>query len=146
MSLPILRTTENAFAACALSASVSASLGLTMGNGIYTGIDNTDKVAPCVVCFAESATEDFPFSAIHHVKTHVVVKQMAFDQSNTSSLADTIFGAMMFDSTGSNATKTVLNRYPGYFVYDYFIESTSDSVSDDAWIQEYVFDVVSALT
>lgn len=146
MSLPILRTTENAFAVCAQSASVSASLGLTIGSGIYTGIDNTDKVAPCVICYADSATEDFPYSAIHHVKTHVIVKQMAYDSNVTSSLSDTIFEAMMLDSTGSNATKTILNRYPGYFVYDYFIESTNDSIEGDAWVQEYVFDVISALT
>jgi hypothetical protein len=144
MSLPILRTTELACVACAYSASLSASLGLSIDNGIYAGIDNTDKAAPAVICYSDSATEDFPFSAIHHVRTHVMVKQIAADTLTTSGISDTIFSAFMQDS-GSRATKTILNNYPGFYCYEYFITDTSDNVDGDAWVQEYVFDIISAL-
>ena len=144
MSLPILRTTELACVALAYSASLSANLGLSIGSGIYAGIDNVDKAAPAVICYAESATEDFPFSAIHHCKTHVMVKEIAYDTPVSSSISDAVFSAFMNDS-GSNSTKDILNRYPGFFCYEFFIDGTNDSTSGDAWVQEYVFDIISAL-
>jgi hypothetical protein len=144
MSLPILRTTELACVALAYSASLSANLGLTIDNGIYAGISNTDKQAPAVICYTESATEDFPFSGIHHCRTHVMVKQIAYDTSTSSSLSDAVFGTFCSGSNGAYA-KDILNRYPGFFCYEYFIDGTSDSVDGDAWVEEYVFDIVSAL-
>jgi len=140
MSQAILRQTENACAALAYSASVSASLGLTFGNGIYTGLDNEDKDAPAVVCFAESATEDFPFSGMYRVKTHILIKEMAADTSMSSSLATT-----MFEAFCNSGTKGVLNQYSGYFVYEYFIDGTHDLTNGDANIQQYDFEIVSAL-
>jgi len=145
MSLPILRTTELACAALAYSASVTSGLGLTIDKGIYAGISNVDKEAPAIICFCDNATEDFPFSGISHCKTHVLVKQIAYDTSTTSSLSDTIFNAFCSGSNGVYA-KDILNRYPGFFCYEYFIEGTSDSMSGDAWVQEYVFDIISTLT
>lgn len=140
MSVSILRTTENAWAALVSSASVNNSLGLTLGNGIYTGIDNSDKNAPMVVCYGESATEVFPFSGIYNVKLRAIVKEMASDTTNTSSLANTIFSASLSDNT-----QTILNQYPGFYCYSYWVEDTSDKTDVDAWEQEYVFNCVSAL-
>jgi hypothetical protein len=137
MGLPILRTTENAFATLAISASLSQSLGYN----IYTGISNLDKLAPAIICFAESATEDFPFSAIYHVRTHVIIKEMAADTDpNTGSFANNIF-----ESFCNNNTKSKLNDYPDYYVYEYFIQSTNDEWNGDAHIQEMTFDVISAI-
>jgi hypothetical protein len=137
MELPILRTTENAFALLALSASLSQSLGY----GVYTGIGNMDKPAPAIICYAENGTEDFPFSGIYHVRTHVMVKEMAFDTDPlTGSFADNIFAALC-----NNNTKNNLNTYPNYYVYEYFIQGTNDGFDEDTQIQEMTFDVVSAI-
>ncbi len=135
--LPILRTCEEAFAYLANTASISQSLGLE----VLTGIDNLDKTAPCVICFAESSTEDFPFSGIHHVRQTVMVKQMAADSSTSSSVADGIFLTFM------NAnTKAGLNHHPGFFCYEYWIIDSSNKWEGDAWHQSFTFDVVSALS
>ena len=145
MSLPILRTTELACVLLAYSASLSASLGLSIGHGIYAGIDNVDKEAPCIICYAESANEEVPYSGMYHVKTHIVVKQIAYDSSVSSSMSDAVFSTFCSGSNGDYA-KDILNRYPGFFCYDYFIDGTTDNTAGDSWIQEYSFDIVSALT
>src|ERR1035437_7422201 len=88
MSLPILRTTELACQALATSSLLNANV---TGN-VVVGIDNVDKEAPIVVCYAESATEDFPHSGIYHVATTIVCKEMAADTDITGSqLSNTIF-------------------------------------------------------
>ncbi len=130
--LSILKTCENAFEAVALTASSVQ---------VATGLDNVDKDAPIVVCYAESSFEDFPNSGIHHVKMNVVVKEMAADTSTSSSLANTIFQTFCNPNT-----KAALNSYPGFFVYEYFTAEPSQGWGGDAWHQTYSFDVISALT
>jgi hypothetical protein len=138
MALPILRTTEDACAWLATTASLSASFSVP----VYTGINNLDKTGPCVICYAESATEDFPFSGIYHVSTNIIVKEMAADTSTGSLLATTLFEAFL-----NNKTKTALNSYSSsYFVYEYWVTDTSDTIEQDAWIQQFRLEVVSALT
>ena len=117
--------------------SVTSSRDNSLNVNIYTGIDNEDKLAPCVICHAESATEDFPNSGIYHVKTSVTVKEIAADTSVTSSL-----GYHIFKSYLSGSTKGILNNYPHYYVYDWFVEGVEESTSQDAWVQTYAFDVV----
>ncbi len=131
---PILKATENACAQLALTASVSASLNVN----IYTGIDNETVDAPAVICFADSAREEFPNSGVWHVNTRIYIKEMAADTSVTSSLSDTIFKAFMSDVD----TVTSLNLYPNYYVYDMFSETAENGSEGDAWSQQYVFDIV----
>lgn len=133
VQLPILRTTENAFAALLSTAS--------LGCQVLTGIDNLDKTAPVVICYAEDAKEDFPFSGIYRLSMNVVVKEMAADTNTTSSLATTVFANVL-----NNQTKAALNTYPGFFCYEYFIDNTMDNWSGDAWEQHYKLEVVSALS
>jgi|ERR1035437_4182467 hypothetical protein len=138
MSLPILRTTELACQALATASLFSASVaGL-----VVTGIDNEDKSAPLVVCYAENATEDFPYSGIYHVATTIVCKEIAFDTDviNTE-LSDTIFQNFL-----SSSTIPALNTYPGYFVYNILVTDTKDSWQGDAHRQEYVLDILCALS
>lgn len=137
MSLPILKTTELACQALA-----TASLSTAGVNGLVTtGMDNVDKVAPIVVCYAENATEDFPYSGIYHVATTIVCKEMAADTDMTGSiLSDTIFSNFLTGSTITN-----LNTYPGYFVYNVLVTDTKDSWEGDTHKQEFVLDILCAL-
>jgi hypothetical protein len=137
MSLPILRTTELACQALATQSLLNANV---TGN-VVVGIDNVDKEAPIVVCYAESATEDFPYSGIYHVATTIVCKEMAADTDITGSqLSNTIFSNFL-----SGSTIPVLNTYPGYFVYGYWVTDSKDSWSGDAHIQEYMLNILCAL-
>lgn len=136
--LPILRTTENACVRLATSASLSASLGAP----VYRGIDNLDKEAPCVICYAESATEDFPFSGIYNVATTVVTKEMAADTNvDTTQVANTIFSRFLDSNTIPS-----LNSYPSFYVYSMWVTDTKDSWDGDTHKQEYIFNVVCALS
>jgi hypothetical protein len=137
MSLPILRQTELACQALA-TASLAAS---TVSASVTTGIDNVDKTAPLVVCYAESATEDFPYSGIYHVATTIVVKEIGYDTDVTSTqLSDTIFKNFL-----SSSTIPILNIYPNYFVYNVLVTDTKDSWQGDAHKQEYVLDILCGL-
>lgn len=137
MSLPILRTTENA-CYCLATASLAAA---NIQAQVATGIDNVDKTAPLVVCYAESATEDFPYSGIYHVSTTIVCKEMAFDTNVlTTPLSDNIFQNFL-----SGSTIPILNLYPNYYVYNIVVTDTKDSIEEDAHKQEYVLDILCAL-
>ena len=138
MSLPILRTTELACEVLA-SASLAAASITAM---VVTGVDNSDKdTAPLVVCYAETATEDFPYSGIYHVATTIVAKEMAADTDviNTE-VSDTVFSNFL-----SSSTIPFLNTYPGYFVYNILVTDTKDSWEGDAHKQEYVLDILCAV-
>ena len=137
MSLPILQTTELACQALATASLFSASIaGL-----VTTGIDNVDKTAPIVVCYAESAVEDFPYSGIYHVATTIVVKEMAYDTNVISSqLSNTIFKSFL-----TSSTIPTLNIYPNYFVYNVLVTDTKDSWQGDAHKQEYILDILCGL-
>ena len=142
MSLPILRTTEECWAGLVASASLSASIGLVRGNGIYTGLDNETKVAPCVIVWAERASEyDFKDSGMWNVTLHILTKEMAADSSITSSLANNIFGYLANES----AIIPKLNNYSGYYVYKYWNSDNHDLTNGDVLAQQYTFEVISAL-
>lgn len=138
MSVPILKTTELACQALATS-----SLSRYGVNGLVaTGLDNIDKVAPLVVCYAENAVEDFPYSGMYHCATTIVVKEMAADTNMTGSkLSDTIFHNFL-----SSSTIPKLNTYPAYFVYNILVTDTKDSWEGDTHKQEFVLDILCALT
>jgi hypothetical protein len=137
MSLPILRTTELACQALATASLVSAAVVAS----VNTGIDNLDKQAPLVVCYAESATEDFPYSGMYHVATTIVCKELASDTNvDTTKLSDTIFSSFL-----GGSTITTLNTYPGYFVYNILVTDTKDSWEGDTHKQQYVLDILCAL-
>jgi len=135
-TLDILQTTENAF--ISLLQPVVGSMA-----NVYPGVNNIeDMAAPAVICWAEDAWEDIPFSGMYHVNLHIYCKEMAADSNITSSLSTTVFSASM-----NNETKGTLNTYPGYYVYEYFVQpgGPKNYVSGDAWVKERTFDVISAL-
>jgi len=138
-----LRETEECWAGLVASASVSASLGLNRGNGIYTGLDNENKSAPCVIVWAEKAVEyDFRDSGMWNVTLHILTKEMAADSNITSSLADNVFSYL----SNGNLMMPQLNAYSGYYVYKYWNSATNDLTNGDALVQQYTFEVISSLT
>ena len=137
MSLPILRQTELACANLATASLASAAVTAS----VTTGVANIDQAAPLVLCYAETATEDFPYSGIYHVSTTIVCKEMAFDTDTLATkLSDTIFSNFL---TGSTVPR--LNAYPNYYVYNVLVTDTKDSMEGDAHKQEYVLDILCAL-
>lgn len=137
MALPILKSTEDACKYLVTNTVVSQSLGIP----VFTGIDNLDKTGPCVICYGESAQEEFPFSGVYHVTTNIMVKELAADSSVSSSLA-----AVIFEGCLTTNTKQILNSYSSsYNVYEYWVTDTSNREDGDAWVQEYKLEVVSVL-
>ena len=133
---PILKATEKACAALVTSIATTNNLVVN----VYTGIGNQDKDAPACICIAESGREEFPNSGIYHVVTRIQVKEMAKDTDVNSSLATTIFSGILTDTISND----LINTGPNYFVYDVFIQDVRDGHEDDAWVQEYVLDIVCA--
>lgn len=138
MSIALLRKTEAACQLLAASASIAAGLEST----VYHGQDNELKIAPAVICNCESATADFPDSCVYHVKTEIIVKDMAADSSLTSSLADTIYAAFENTASAINLTNTI----SGLTVYDVLSSEPRNSVAGDTWIQSVSYDIVCLLT
>jgi hypothetical protein len=131
----ILVTTERALANL-IASSLEESVNVT----IYGGMDNEEKTAPACIISAEEATEEFPNSGVWHVKTNIIVKEIAADTVKDNSIAGTIFEALL-----SNDTKDKLNLNSDYYVYDIITEDTLNSQEQDAWIQTLRLDVICAL-
>lgn len=131
----VLTTTEKV---CSLLATDVVDSGVS----VFTGTDNDDKAAPCVICWSESATEDFPFSGIWHVKTNIIVKQMAADATvdGENTLLGTVHSAFL-----TNTIETTLtNKSPSnYFVYQVVFDGNSSTQDGDAWIHTLSLDIVS---
>ncbi len=135
--MPILITAENALASASLDAITKANLSAN----IYTGMDNESKMAPAIICNCLSATEDFPESGVWHIKSSIIVKEMAFDTSTSSSLATTVFEKI------TEMTPSALAHCTSSFaVYDFFIEGTEQTQEEDAWVQKLDFEIIGSLT
>ena len=134
--LSLLRTTETACAELAASASISASLNCN----IYTGLDNEAKEAPAIICGCLDASEDFAGSGIYHIKTDIVVKEIAADTNVTGSIADVIFEKF---STVSNST--LESRVSNLSILDVFIEGYKQHIDTDAWVQTLSIEIVGCL-
>lgn len=135
--LPILITTENALASASLATVNSASLT----SNVYTGIDNEDKGAPAIICSCQSATEDFVGSGIWHIKSSVIVKEIAADTSVTSSLATTVFEKIV-----GLTTTQLANCTTNFAVYDVLLEGHEQSQQSDAWVQTLNLEIIGCLT
>src|ERR1051326_771519 len=124
----ILTTTEKA---CSLLAEDVAS---TYGDiEVFTGVNNEDKAAPCVICWAENATEDFPFSGIWHVKTHIIVKEMA--KASSVNGINTLYGDVYSKFITDTIESTLTNKVPSsYYVYQVVFDNTNSNTDGDAWV------------
>lgn len=140
---PLLIKTEQACAQVVTD--YVTSLGYVPETNIFirTGIDNEDQVAPMVICQAESATEDFPYSGIYRAVVYITVKEMTGDtsRSNIGDLADKVFHSFLVDNIETLLNNSVSN----YYVYQVRIEDTIDETTGDAWAQKYQFEIVCAL-
>jgi hypothetical protein len=133
----ILKTTETA------CATFLANVGtLPAGTNIYTGLDNEEREAPCVVCSALDGREEAPGLGIWHVRLAVTVKEIAYDTAPTSSLCGTVFTALLSDTLETDLTNSVTQ----YAVIEVIPEDTSNGVDGDAWTQTLTMNVVCSLT
>jgi hypothetical protein len=132
----VLTKTEDMIAHFLASSSLSAS-----AINIYRGLGNEDKTAPALIIVAESGTEEFPNSGVWHVKTGLMVKELAADSNITSSLASSVYEVFLNNTT----TKQALSG-SGYYCYDLFVEDTANSIEGDTWVQTLRMDIVCALT
>lgn len=135
--MDILTLTETACANLCLSASTAN--GFTVN--VYTGLDNEDKQAPAVICTCVDATEDFPDSAIWHIKTAITVKEIASDTEVTSTLADSIFSVL---STATN--EQISGSVSGLAVYDINLGEYSKTQDQNAWVKTMSGELVACLT
>jgi hypothetical protein len=123
-----------------------AKVAATLGNGytVYTGVDNIDINDPAVICYAESASEDFPFSGIWHVKTSITIKQMAYDHTTGSmdSLVGTIMSGFLNGGIEAALSATGLN----YAVYQVVPEPHQERTNAEAWTHTIGLDIVCVLT
>ena len=131
-------TTEKA---CSL---LAGDISSTYGDfSIFTGVNNMEKEAPCVICWAENATEDFPFSAIWHVRTHIIVKEMAMATSSLDSV-NSLYGDVYSKFlTGSIETDLTSKVTASYYVYQVLFDGSNSTTEGDAWVNEITLDIVS---
>lgn len=110
---------------------------------VFRGINNVDKEAPALICWAENATEDFPFSGIFHMRTHIVIKAMAKDTSinNFDKLTGDVHAGFLVDNIEALLTSSIPDQY---FVYQIVFDNNSSVEEGDAWVNDLSFDCVSS--
>ena len=139
MESGVLTTTEMA---CAL---VAEDIVSSYGDiNIYTGTDNDDKAAPAVICYAESASEDFPFSGIWHVKTNIILKEMAELDSERVTRLNSLLGDVHSAFLKPNIESTLTSKSPSnYYVYQVVFDGKNSTQDGDAWVHTLSLDIVS---
>ena len=143
MSQPILLTIESACDAIASAIDVSDYEGLFSKVNFYTGIDNEDKVGPCVICSATEATELAPDLGVYEVKTAIIVKERAAKANReTTTLADTIFGGFLTGSIESELSSSGDNLT----VYKAWVENQQSGIEGKFWVEVLNLNVVCAKT
>ena len=131
----ILYSVEDAAYQFYASSSLSSSLS------VYPGMNNADKEAPCIVCYADDAVQEFDKIFVWHVRTNIIVKTMAEDMTNKNadSLADTTF-----ENICDPSTVTALGTYSDTLtVYDIQVKSMNRTFDGDAWITSLILDIVA---
>lgn len=142
----LLTTTELAFANVVATASLSQGLGLSLGNGIYRGLDNAHKKAPAVICWAQDGEGEIAYKTnVFPVNVTVFVKEIAVDtdQSQIGTLSKTIHDIFLDrDNIGNNLTQAA----PNYFVFSVVPEVPRNEVEGDAHIQTFQFRIICCNT
>jgi hypothetical protein len=115
---------------------------------IYDGITSLTKTAPCIVCYAESAAEDFPGSGNYKVLLKVSCKSPAEpDGTGAAAAAHQLLCATVFDwckeaglaQALTDAAAVVVNGNPT--VPDFCVQGATDkglsagvTPDGDSWI------------
>ncbi len=120
-----------------------ASVGtLPEGTHIFTGMENEKMQTPCVICFGDSATPDFPEGGIWHVTTRISTKEIYSKTEVDSTLASIVQEAMLADDIAERLTANA-----SYLsVLSVNVSDASTQTSGDVWMQTLVLDIVCGLT
>lgn len=147
--MSLLTLTELACVNVVATASLSASLGLTIGNGIYAGLGNADILASedqteAIVCWAETHEQEVCYkSNVFPVIVNIFVKEMAPDVPVATSVAATIFNAFLDrENIGNNLTQAV----PNYLVFSVVPSGGRAEVEGDANVQTLQLKIVCCTT
>ena len=131
--MTMLHAVENACATLFASSSlVSSSLH------IYTGVDDDTKVAPLIICDANSAREEFLGSGVWHCNVDIKIRAMALDHTPAQfdTFVDTAYELILSESLDLGAYSTDLS------VYQIAVVNSQQSISGDAWESMLTLDIV----
>lgn len=107
----------------------------------YTGMDNGDKVTPCVTVQAVSADEEFLGSGVWHVAMKVYFIY-PFEDSGSLLTRNTLYGNFVSHLYDTNLA-TSMSVSANIAVYDVYGKGQANSVQQNHWIGEHELDVVA---
>jgi len=118
---------------------VFTNLGI-QGLGIYQGLDNQDKDAPCVIVSAGDVRDEAPHLSLWHVTLDITVKTMAADSDKD--ISDYLVEQIFETATDDNIKTALSAAVPSLVVLDIIFVSSSDDTQGDAWTQSLQLEVV----
>lgn len=124
-----------------LSSSLSGS-----GLSFYTGIDNEDKIPPCVIVSCKSCNEVYPQTRNYQMDADIIVKEIAYDDtvSNYSNLAGNVF-SYFGDTVTSSMQLSTYGNAKGINIYQTQILGMDEQHLNDAWISGLTIRFVGGL-
>ena len=128
----MLYAVENALVNLFSSSSLSASVN------VYGGVDDDTKVAPLIICDAQSAKEEFLDGGVWHVATDLKLRGMAGDMTplQFDALVDTMYSLILDDNLNLGTYSNDLS------VYHIVIVNSQQAKSGDAWEALLQLDIV----
>lgn len=128
----MLHAVENAIATMYLSSSLSGSVN------IYTGVDDDTKIAPLIICDANSAREEYFGGGLWHCTVDVKVRAMALDQTPEAfdTWVDTAYALILDDTLDLGIYSDSLS------VFQIAVQNNQQSRTGDAWESMITLDVV----
>lgn len=132
MAMTMLYAVEQALVKLYASSSMSASVR------VYGGVDDETKVAPCIICDAMQAREDFQDGGVWHVATDIKLRAMAGDSTPIAfdALADNMYSLVLSDTLDLGSGSADLS------VYDIVVVNSQQQKSGDAWEALLQLDIV----
>lgn len=123
-----------------LSSSISSSIN------IYRGIDWVDKEGPAVICFAESADEDFPYSGVYHVRMTIHFRY-PFEDSSSLASRNVITEELDRKVLGNpDLVNSLTGSTTNLGIYAITFAGGSNGFAGDSWISTTGVDMVAVST
>lgn len=110
----------------------------------YTGLNNEDKAAPCVIVESARASETYYGTNIYRMSVKVTVAEMAadIDKDSIGQLASKVFNCFFDPNRATNFSNTDY----GYTVFQVQPLDMENETSEDAIINRFTLDFVCCLS
>ena len=111
---------------------------------IFTGIGNTDKVAPYVCVNADNSHEFIPYTQLYETMVDVEVREMAYDTTTIGTLAEKVFNEF-YNLCGSNPSNKFVNIGYNYACLNVQTLDSQHTVEGDTLVHKGTFKFIGGL-